>query len=50
MCGSLTNEVTWEEIVRLYRLTVDAPPHNASFQLSTAAPRNLMSSATISVT
>jgi putative SOS response-associated peptidase YedK len=23
-----TNRLTWEEIVRLYRLTIKAPPHN----------------------
>jgi hypothetical protein len=28
MCGRFTNRLTWEEIVRLYRLTVQAPPHN----------------------
>ena len=28
MCGRYTNKLTWAEIVRLYRLTLDAPPHN----------------------
>jgi putative SOS response-associated peptidase YedK len=28
MCGRFTNKLTWEEIVRLYRLTMDRPPHN----------------------
>jgi putative SOS response-associated peptidase YedK len=28
MCGRFTNRLTWEEIVRLYRLTIQAPPHN----------------------
>jgi hypothetical protein len=28
MCGRFTNKMTWEEIVRLYRLTMDRPPHN----------------------
>jgi putative SOS response-associated peptidase YedK len=28
MCGRFTNRLTWEEIVRLYRLTIKAPPHN----------------------
>ena len=28
MCGRFTNKLTWEEIVRLYRLTIQAPPHN----------------------
>lgn len=28
MCGRFTNKLTWEDIVRLYRLTLDAPPHN----------------------
>jgi len=28
MCGRSTNRLTWDEIVRLYRLTIKAPPHN----------------------
>jgi putative SOS response-associated peptidase YedK len=28
MCGRFTNRLTWEEIVRLYRLAIQAPPHN----------------------
>ena len=28
MCGRFTNKLTWDEIVRLYRLTIKAPPHN----------------------
>jgi putative SOS response-associated peptidase YedK len=28
MCGRFTNKLTWEDIVRLYRLTLNAPPHN----------------------
>jgi hypothetical protein len=28
MCGRFTNRLTWDEIVRLYRLTIQAPPHN----------------------
>jgi putative SOS response-associated peptidase YedK len=28
MCGRFTNRLTWEEIARLYRLTIKAPPHN----------------------
>jgi putative SOS response-associated peptidase YedK len=28
MCGRFTNKLTWDEIVRLYRLTMKAPPHN----------------------
>ncbi len=28
MCGRSTYKLTWEEIVRLYRLTLNAPPHN----------------------
>jgi putative SOS response-associated peptidase YedK len=28
MCGRFTNKLTWEELVRLYRLTINVPPHN----------------------
>ncbi len=28
MCGRFTNKLAWDDIVRLYRLTLDAPPHN----------------------
>ena len=28
MCGRFTNRLTWEEIVRLYRLAIQARPHN----------------------
>jgi putative SOS response-associated peptidase YedK len=28
MCGRFTNKLTWDEILRLYRLTMTAPPHN----------------------
>jgi hypothetical protein len=28
MCGRFTNKLTWDEIVRLYRLTMKVPPHN----------------------
>src|SRR6476660_2204987 len=28
MCGRFTNKLTWDEIMRLYRLTIKAPPHN----------------------
>ena len=28
MCGRSTYKLTWEEIVRLYRLTLDQPPEN----------------------
>jgi hypothetical protein len=28
MCGRFTVKAIWAEIVALYRLTMDAPPHN----------------------
>jgi putative SOS response-associated peptidase YedK len=28
MCGRSTYKLTWEELVALYRLTLDSPPHN----------------------
>jgi putative SOS response-associated peptidase YedK len=28
MCGRFTNKLTWEDVVRLYRLTLNVPPHN----------------------
>jgi putative SOS response-associated peptidase YedK len=28
MCGRFTVKMTWAEIVALYRLTLDRPPHN----------------------
>jgi putative SOS response-associated peptidase YedK len=28
VCGRFTNKLTWEEIVRLYRITLDQPPRN----------------------
>jgi len=28
MCGRFTAKMTWAEIVALYRLTLDRPPHN----------------------
>ncbi len=28
MCGRFTIKLTWDDIVRLYRLTLNAPPHN----------------------
>jgi hypothetical protein len=37
MCGRSTYKLTWEEIVALYRLTLEQPPVNTSAppQLST---------------
>ena len=28
MCGRFTNKLTWEDIVRLYGLTLNAPRHH----------------------
>jgi putative SOS response-associated peptidase YedK len=28
VCGRFTNKMTWAEIVALYQLTMDRPPHN----------------------
>jgi hypothetical protein len=38
MCGRSTYKLTWEEIVRLYRLTSDQPPQNthARYNVCTA--------------
>jgi putative SOS response-associated peptidase YedK len=28
VCGRFTVKATWAELIALYRLTMDAPPHN----------------------
>ena len=38
MCGRFTNKLTWDEIVRLYRLTIKAPPHNCRLATISAPP------------
>ena len=38
MCGRFTNRLTWDEIVRLYRLTMKAPPHNLPSRAPAADP------------
>jgi hypothetical protein len=34
MYGRFANRLTWEEIIRLYRLTIQAPPHNLPVETS----------------
>jgi hypothetical protein len=40
MCGRATYKLTWEEIVALYRLTLDQPPVNTRVRYNVCPTRS----------
>jgi len=40
MCGRSTDKLTWEEIVALYRLTLDQPARNTQARYNRSATRS----------
>jgi putative SOS response-associated peptidase YedK len=38
MCGRFTVKATWAELVALYRLTMDAPPHKLRPRYNVSRP------------
>ena len=50
MCGRFTNKLTWAEIVALYGLTMDRPPHNMRADYKVCPTDPVDSSTTASAT